>query len=66
MRTTVRNFMLTFGPVSSLFDYLTFGVLLFLLHADTDQFRTGWFAESVISASLIVLVIRTRQPFFKS
>jgi len=62
----IRNFMLTFGTVSSLFDYLTFGVLLFLLHADPDQFRTGWFAESVISAALIVLVIRTRRPFFRS
>ena len=62
----IRKFMLTFGLVSSVFDYLTFGVLLFILHATQDQFRTGWFLESVISASLIVLVIRTRQPFFKS
>jgi P-type Mg2+ transporter len=62
----IRNFMLTFGPVSSVFDYLTFGVLLWLLRATPDQFRTGWFLESVISASVIVLVIRTRKPFFKS
>lgn len=62
----IRKFMLTFGIVSSLFDYLTFGALLFLLQATVDQFRTGWFMESVISASLIVLIIRTRQPFFKS
>ncbi|HVP37425.1 MAG TPA: magnesium-translocating P-type ATPase [Terriglobales bacterium] len=62
----IRNFMLTFGPVSSVFDYLTFGVLLLLLHASKSQFRTGWFLESVISASLVVLVIRTRRPFFKS
>jgi Mg2+-importing ATPase len=62
----IRKFMLTFGIVSSIFDYLTFGALLFLLHATVDQFRTGWFMESVISASLIVLIIRTRQPFFKS
>jgi len=48
------------------FDYLTFGVLLFILHVTQDQFRTGWFLESVISASLIVLVIRSRKPFFKS
>jgi len=41
-------------------------VLLFLLKAQPEQFRSGWFIESVISASLIVLVIRTRQPFFKS
>jgi len=44
----------------------TFGVLLLVLHALTDLFRTGWFVESVISASLIVLVIRSRGPFFKS
>ncbi len=62
----IRNFMLTFGLVSSVFDYLTFGVLLLFLHATPQQFRTGWFLESVISASLIVLVIRTRKPFFKS
>ena len=62
----IRKFMITFGVVSSLFDFLTFGVLLFLLHANIDHFRTGWFMESVVSASLIVLIIRTRQPFFKS
>ena len=62
----IRNFMMTFGILSSVFDYLTFGVLLFILHATTDQFRTGWFLESVISASLIVLVVRSRRPFFKS
>ena len=62
----IRKFMLTFGLVSSVFDFLTFGVLLFILNATQDQFRTGWFLESVISASLIVLVIRSRNPFFRS
>jgi Mg2+-importing ATPase len=62
----IRKFMITFGLVSSVFDYLTFGALLFILHATPEQFRTGWFLESVVSASLIVLVIRTRNPFFKS
>ncbi|MGE5817562.1 MAG: magnesium-translocating P-type ATPase [Deltaproteobacteria bacterium] len=62
----IRKFMITFGLVSSVFDYLTFGALLTVLHATQDQFRTGWFLESVISASLIVLVIRSRKPFFKS
>jgi len=62
----IRKFMITFGLVSSVFDYLTFGALLVILHASQDQFRTGWFLESVISASLIVLVIRTRKPSFKS
>ena len=62
----IRRFMLTFGLVSSLFDYLTFGVLMLLLHSTTGQFRTGWFVESVLSASLIVLVIRTRRPCYTS
>jgi Mg2+-importing ATPase len=62
----IRKFMITFGIVSSVFDYLTFGLLLLVLHATQVQFRTGWFLESVISASLIVLVIRSRKPFFKS
>jgi len=62
----IRKFMITFGLVSSVFDYLTFGALLLILHATQDQFRTGWFLESVISASLIVLVIRSRKAFFKS
>jgi Mg2+-importing ATPase len=62
----IRNFMVTFGILSSVFDYLTFGVLLLILRATKDQFRTGWFLESVISASLVVLVVRSRKPFFKS
>jgi Mg2+-importing ATPase len=62
----IRKFMITFGLVSSIFDYLTFGVLLWILNATQAQFQTGWFLESVISASLIVLVIRSRRPFFKS
>lgn len=62
----IRKFMLTFGLISSIFDYITFGILLFMVHGTEVQFRTGWFIESVVSASLIVLVIRSRQPFFKS
>jgi Mg2+-importing ATPase len=56
----IRNFMLTFGALSSVFDYLTFGVLLWLMRAGEAEFRTGWFLESVISATLVVLVVRTR------
>ncbi len=62
----IRKFMITFGLVSSVFDYLTFGLLLLVLRASEVQFRTGWFLESVISASMIVLVIRSRKPFFRS
>ncbi len=62
----IQRFMLVFGLLSSVFDYLTFGVLLFLMHADEKAFQTGWFVESVISAASIVLVVRTRLPFIKS
>jgi P-type Mg2+ transporter len=62
----IRNFMIVFGLLSSIFDYLTFGALLLLLHAQPQQFRTGWFLESVISASLVVLVVRTRKSIFES
>ena len=62
----IRNFMIVFGLVSSLFDLLTFGVLLLLLRSDVDQFRTGWFLESVLSEILVLLVIRTQRPFFRS
>lgn len=60
----IRKFMSVFGLISSIFDYATFGVLLFVLNASTDQFRTAWFVESVASATLIVLVIRTFKPFY--
>ncbi|HNX49187.1 MAG TPA: magnesium-translocating P-type ATPase [Thermoanaerobaculaceae bacterium] len=62
----IRSFMLTFGVLSSVFDYLTFGGLVYLLHATAEGFRTGWFVESVLSASLVVLVVRSRRPFFRS
>jgi Mg2+-importing ATPase len=62
----IRKFMVTFGVLSSVFDYLTFGALLFILFAGTNEFRTGWFVESVISAALVVLIIRTRRPFLRS
>ena len=63
---SISRFMIVFGLVSSVFDFLTFGVLLFLIRADEVTFRTGWFVESVVSASLIVLVLRTRRPLFRS
>jgi len=62
----IKRFMIIFGILSSVFDYITFGVLLFIFHAGEKTFQTGWFLESVISATLIVLVVRTRLPFFKS
>jgi Mg2+-importing ATPase len=62
----IRKFMLTFGPLSSVFDYLTFGALLLLLHAGPELFRTGWFVESVLSATLVVFTLRTRLPLTHS
>ena len=62
----IRNFMLVFGPLSSIFDFATFGVLFYFLHSNVTQFRTGWFIESVVSAATIVLIIRTRKYFWKS
>ncbi len=62
----IRRFMIVFGIISSVFDYATFGALLWFLHANPKQFRTAWFVESVVSAALIVLVVRTRMPFFRS
>ena len=62
----IRKFMVVFGITSSVFDYLTFGILLLIFPGMIEQFRTGWFMESVISASMIVLVIRSRKPFFRS
>lgn len=63
----IRRFMLTFGPVSSLFDFLTFGLMLGVLHAGPTEFRTGWFLESLATQTLIIFAIRTRRvPFFRS
>ena len=63
----IRRFMSVFGPISSIFDFITFYVMLSLLHAGHVEFRTGWFVESIATQTLVVYVIRTRRvPFFKS
>ncbi len=63
----IRRFMSIFGPISSIFDFITFYVMLSLLHASHVEFRTGWFVESIATQTLVVYVIRTRRvPFFKS
>jgi Mg2+-importing ATPase len=63
----VQRFMLIFGPISSVFDYVTFGLLLLLLGANERAFHTGWFVESLFTQVLVVLVIRTRHsPFWMS
>ena len=62
----VRRFMLVFGSLSSVFDFLTFGILIAVLHAGQPQFHTGWFVESVISATCIIFAVRSRLPFHRS
>jgi Mg2+-importing ATPase len=62
----VRRFMIVFGLLSSVFDYLTFGAILWLVGPNPTAFRTGWFVESVLSAASVVLVIRSRRRLGKS
>ncbi|MGB2943338.1 MAG: cation transporting ATPase C-terminal domain-containing protein [Candidatus Macondimonas sp.] len=62
----VRRFMLTFGLISSLFDGLTFATLLWLTDGSPPHFRTGWFVESLLTELLVVLVVRTRLPCYRS
>lgn len=63
--TLIRNFMITFGLVSVVFDLLTFGVLLYLAGEVEAIFRTGWFVESLLTELLIIFVIRTYKPFYR-
>jgi Mg2+-importing ATPase len=62
----IRNFMVVFGLISSAFDFLTFGALLFLVRATPELFRTGWFVESLLTELAIALVVRTRLPVSRS
>ncbi len=62
----IGRFMVVFGVLSSLFDFLTFGALLKLFDATPELFRTGWFVESLLTELVIALVVRTRRPFFRS
>ncbi|HEY5113198.1 MAG TPA: magnesium-translocating P-type ATPase, partial [Coriobacteriia bacterium] len=63
----IRRFMMFFGPISSLYDFLTFGVMLWVFHADEALFHSGWFVESLATQTLVIFIIRTRRiPFFHS
>jgi P-type Mg2+ transporter len=62
----IERFMLVFGPVSSVFDFLTFYALLHLFGAGEALFQTGWFLESITTQVLVVFAIRTRRRFFRS
>ena len=59
--------MVFFGPLSSVFDFVTFGVMLWVFHSGPVQFRTAWFVESLATQTLVIFAIRTRRiPFFRS
>jgi Mg2+-importing ATPase len=64
--TLIRKFMLYIGPVSSLYDFLTFYVLIKVFHATEAQFHTGWFIESLATQTLVLFVIRTTGNPLKS
>jgi Mg2+-importing ATPase len=62
----IRNFMITFGLISSVFDLATFAVLRFGFTTTAEQFRTGWFVESVATELAVMLVLRTARPLYRS
>ncbi len=63
----VRRFMVVFGPISSIFDFMTFGVMLYVFHAGASLFQSAWFVESLLTQTLIIFAIRTRRvPFVRS
>ncbi|MEQ8201756.1 MAG: cation transporting ATPase C-terminal domain-containing protein, partial [Syntrophomonadaceae bacterium] len=62
----IRNFMFTFGLISSFFDYLTFAVLFLGFHVQETAFQSGWFVFSILTELLILMVMRTRRPFYRS
>jgi len=64
----IRQFMTIIGPISSIYDFLTFAVLLWVFHASTNEslFHTGWFVESLATQTLVVFVIRTAGNPLKS
>ena len=62
----IRNFMVFIGPISSMFDFLTFYVLVHFFHSSEAQFHTGWFVESLATQTLVLFVIRTSKNPFRS
>ncbi len=63
----IRRYMLVFGTISSVFDFLTFGLLFFVFDLGERAFQTGWFVESLATQVLVIFIIRTRRlPFFQS
>ncbi len=64
--TFIRNYMVLFGLVSSMFDFLTFADAAVRIPRGAEEFRTGWFVESLLTELVIALVVRTRHLFFRS
>jgi Mg2+-importing ATPase len=63
----IRNYMMVFGAISSIFDYATFLVMIYVFKAEASLFQTAWFVESIFTQTLVIFVIRTRAvPFFRS
>lgn len=62
----IRDYMVSFGLVSSVFDLLTFAMLLWIFQVAPEEFRTGWFVESLLTELLVALVVRTRRTFYRS
>jgi Mg2+-importing ATPase len=63
----IKKFIMIFGPISSVFDFLTFFILLFIFNAQASLFQTAWFIESICTQTLVIFVIRTRVvPFYRS
>jgi Mg2+-importing ATPase len=63
----IRKFMVFVGPISSIFDFLTFFIMLLIFNATEPLFQTAWFLESLCTQTLVIFVIRTRRtPFYKS
>jgi Mg2+-importing ATPase len=63
----IKKFMIVIGPISSIYDFMTYGVMLFIFHASPELFHTGWFIESLCTQTLVIHVIRTGKiPFLES
>ncbi|MDP2981634.1 MAG: magnesium-translocating P-type ATPase [Candidatus Omnitrophota bacterium] len=63
----IKKFMLIIGPISSVYDFLTYGVMLLIFHAKAELFHTGWFIESLCTQTLVIHIIRTGKiPFIES
>lgn len=63
----IKRFILLFGPISSIFDFLTFFILLYIFSAEVPLFQTAWFVESICTQTLVIFVVRTRMvPFYRS